>query len=678
MSNNPLIELKRVGKYKAIPFDEIEMGHFLPAIEYGLKEAGENLAKVRNNPDKPNYDNTFRAMQELSEVMDIATEVYFNLMSAESNDEFKQLAQEIAPKLSLFTSKMISDPLLFERVKSVYDKRETMGLTSQQRRVVEKQYRSFIRNGALLSEADKEKLQKMDMELSQLGPKFGQNVLGATNAWTKHITDKNAVAGIPENALKAAAFRAKQKGYDSGWLFNLQYPSVIPVLTYCRNREFRKEISNAYNSRSFRDGFDNQEILKRIACLRYERALLLGYNTHAEIVLEERMARKPEEVVSFLDRLYDASIEPAKQELQELKEFAFELDGLKDFMPWDLNYYSEKLKQKKFDFDAEELRPYFKMENVVSGVFQVAEKLYGIKFNEITDIPKYHPDVQVFEVSESSGEYIGLLYVDLFPRETKRGGAWMTTYQTQGYIWGTDKKPHVSIVTNFTSSTEDTPSLLNYNEVLTLFHEFGHSLHGLLSDVNEVSLASPNVYWDFVELPSQIMENWVEEKETLALFAHHYQTGELIPDELIEKIKKSKSFNAGTGSLRQLRLGYLDMAWHNVDACAIGDVYEYEQAATSKANLMPEVPGRNSSCSYSHIFAGGYSSGYYSYKWAEVLDADAFELFKEKGIFDQETAQSFRRNILSKGNTDEPMNLFVKFRGRQPDPDALLRRVGLK
>ncbi|MCF7911077.1 MAG: M3 family metallopeptidase [Candidatus Cloacimonetes bacterium] len=678
MSNNPLIELKRVGKYGAIPFNEITQEHFLPAIEHGLQEAEAKLETIKNNPDKANYDNTLRAMQELSEVSDIASTVYFNLMSCESDDEFKQLAQEIAPKLSLFSSKMISDPILFERVKSVYERRETIGLTSQQRRLVEKQYRGFIRNGALLSDEDKQKLQEIDVELSQLGPKFGQNVLGATNAWEKHVIDAEAVAGIPENALKAAAFRARQKGYKEGWLFNLQIPSVLPVLTYCSNRALRKDVNSAYSSRAYKDDFDNQEILKRISCLRYKRAELLGYKSHAEIVLEERMAQTPETVMSFLDRLYDASIEPAKMELAEMHAFARELDGIEKMKPWDLIYYAEKLKQLKFDYNAEELRPYFKMENVVSGIFKVAEKLYGIRFNSVDDVPRYHEDVQVFEVTEADESYIGLLYLDLFPRETKRGGAWMTTFQTQGYSYGKDRQPHVSIVTNFTPSTEDTPSLLSLDEVTTLFHEFGHSLHGLLSNVNEAALASPNVYWDFVELPSQIMENWATEKETLALFAYHYETGELIPDDLIEKVKKSKSFNAGSNSLRQIGLSLLDMAWHNGNTCDIEDVYTYEKKAIAKTSLLPPLAGRNTSCSYSHVFAGGYSSGYYSYKWAEVLEADAFQLFLEKGIFDSDTAAAFRKNVLAAGNTEEPMDLFVKFRGRKPDPDALLKRVGLK
>ena len=678
MSNNPLIDLTRVGKYQALPFDEIKMEHFLPAIEFGLKEAEANLAKIKSNPDHPNYDNTIRAMQELSEVLDTASGTYFNLMGSESNDEFKQLAQQIAPKLSLLSSKMISDPQLFERVKYVYDKREAIGLTSQQRRFVEKQYRGFVRNGAMLSDEDKAKLQKLDMELSQLGPQFGQNVLGATNAWEKYITDINELAGLPENAIKAAAFRAKQKGYKEGWLINLQFPSILPVLTYCSNRTLRKEVNSAFASRAYKGKFDNQEILKKIACLRYQRAQLLGYKNHSEIVLTQRMAKKPEAVMTFLDRLYAASIEPAKMEFAELHAFARELDGIEKLKPWDLNYYGEKLKQKKFEYDAEELRPYFKMENVVAGIFKVAGKLYGIKFNPVEDIPRYHKDVQVYEVTESDDTYIGLFYVDLFPRETKRGGAWMTTFQSQGYLYGKDRNPHASIVTNFTPSTEDTPSLLSLNEVTTLFHEFGHALHGLLSNVQEAALASPSVYWDFVELPSQIMENWVTEKETLALFAHHYETGEVIPEELVEKVKKSKSFNAGSASLRQLGLGYLDMAWHNAPACGIDDVYNYELKATAKTSLLLPIKGRNTSCSYSHVFAGGYASGYYSYKWAEVLDADAFELFLENGIFDKDTAESFRTNILAKGNTEDPMDLFIKFRGRKPDPDALLKRVGLK
>jgi len=678
MSYNPLIDLKRVGKYDAIPFDEIKFEHFMPAIELGLEQAYAKVEEIKNNTATPDFANTFTAMSELSEVLDYASTVYYNLMGSHSDDEFKKLAQEIAPMMSQFSSKMISDPVLFEKVKYVYDHRDEMELDSEQLRVVERQYKGFIRNGALLSDEEKEALQKLDMEMSQFSPQYIQNVMGATNAWEKLITDEKEVAGIPENALNAAAFLARQKGHETGWLFNLQIPSVLPVLNYCSNRAFREELSQAYGSKAFNDKFDNQGLVKKIASMRFKRAQMLGYATHADYVLENRMAQNPQNVFDFLDRLFDASIEPAKAELKEIREFAKDLDGLEDFKAWDISYYAEKLKEKKFHFNAEDLRPYFQMENVVKGAFKVAEKLYGIKFNEVNDVPKYQEDVKTYEVTEADGTYIGLLFVDLFPRVTKRGGAWMTNYQTQGFAFGKDHKPFVSIVGNLTPSTEDTPSLLNLGEVTTIFHEFGHALHGLLSNVKQAALASPNVFWDFVELPSQVMENWVTEKETLELFAHHYKTGELIPDELVEKVKKAQTFRAGSNSLRQLTLGYLDFAWHAKDPSAVEDVYEYEQAAIAKTSLMEPSPGRNTSCSFSHIFAGGYASGYYSYKWAEVLDADAFEVFKEKGLFNQEAAKSFRENILAKGNTEEPMDLFVKFRGRKPDPDALLRRVGLK
>lgn len=677
MSDNPLIGLKRIGKYQAIPFDEINIEHFMPAIELGLRQAEVKLEEIKCNLEEASFENTVKAMSELSEVFDTAPSIYYNLMSSNSDDEFKKLAQQISPMMSQFSSKMIADPVLFERVKHVYETRNESGLSAEQIRMVELQYKGFCRNGALLSDEDKEKLQKLDMELSKLSPQFMQNVLGSTNSYQLHITEAEKVKGIPENALKAAAFLAKKKGLEEGWLFNLQIPSLLPVLNYCENRETRKELSIAYNSKAFRDDFDNQELVKKISCLRYDRAQLLGYKSHAAFVLEQRMAESQEKVYEFLDGLYDASIEAAKEELEELQKFANELDGIEELKPWDMGYYSEKLKQKKFDFNTEELRPYFRMENVIDGMFKTANKLYGIKFNKLSDVPVYHEDVQVFEVTEEDGEYIGLIYIDLFPRETKRGGAWMTNYQSQGFSYGREHKPHVSIVANLTPPTEDTPSLMNLDEVTTMFHEFGHSLHGLLSNVKVSSLASPNVYWDFVELPSQIMENWVIEKETLELFAYHYETNELIPDELIEKIKKSMKYRAGSNSLRQLMLGYLDMAWHSVDPTDIEDVSAYENKAIEKTALTEIPEYRNISCSYSHIFAGGYSSGYYSYKWAEVLEADAFEKFKEDGIFNKETALSFRNNVLAKGNTAEPMDLYVNFRGRKPDPQALLRRSGL-
>jgi len=502
-------------------------------------------------------------------------------------------------------------------------------------------------------------------------------VLKATNAFELHITDEAELEGLPQNAKDAAAFTAKKKEKDGGWLFTLQIPSVMPVLKYASNRELRETISRAFRARAYKGEFDNREILKKIADLRQERAELLEYKTHAGYVLEERMAEKPKTVVDFLERIYSIAYPAAKDEVRELAKLAKELDNIDELNSWDSSYYAEKLKKIKYDFDEEELRPYFKVENAVEGLFKVAEKLYNISFAEVKNIPVYNEDVKVYELKDKDGSHLGLLYVDLFPRETKRSGAWMTNFKTQGYENGKVRRPHVAIVANLTPSTDKNPSLLELNEVKTLFHEFGHALHGLLSDCTYKTLASPNVYWDFVELPSQIMENWVMEKQALDLFARHYKTGEKLPDELIQKVKDAENFNKGMANIRQLSFGFLDMAWHAHDPRKIDDVKAFEDKVNEKTRLYPKVDGGIISCSFAHIFAGGYSSGYYSYKWAEVLEVDSFQLFKENGIFNQEIADSFRKNILARGNTAHPMELYVKFCGREPDPDAMLKRDGL-
>lgn len=510
-----------------------------------------------------------------------------------------------------------------------------------------------------------------------MSPKISQNLLKSTNAFELHITDEKDLEGLPEGAKEAAAFAAKKKGKDGGWLFNLQIPSVLPIYKYAKNRKLREKMNRAYGARAYNDDFDNREILKKIAQLRQERAELLGYKTHAQYVLEERMAETPETVQEFLERVYSVAFPAAKKEIEEIKKLAKETDALEDLQSWDSAYYSERLKKITYDYDEEELRPYFKVENVIDGLFKVARKLYNITFKELKDIPVYHTEVKVYEVDDKDGSHLGLLYMDLFPRETKRNGAWMTNFKTQGLSHGKIRRPHVGIVANLTPSTDKKPSLLELSEVQTLFHEFGHALHGLLSDCTYQTLASPNVYWDFVELPSQIMENWTLEKEALDMFAVNYKTSEKMPDELIQKVKKAQNFNKGMANIRQLSFGFLDMAWHANDPRAIEDVAEFEDKVFEKTRLLPKVDGTNQSCSFGHIFAGGYSSGYYSYKWAEVLEADSFELFKEKGIFNQDIADSFRKNILAKGNTAHPMELYMKFRGREPDPDAMLKRDGL-
>ena len=661
--------------FDTIPFDKLKVEHFMPAIEQGLKIARENIKTIKDKPASPDFDNTILALQTSGELLDEVTTVYFNLYSAESNDEFKALAQKISPMLAEFQSQVLTDSELFKKVEKVY--KEQKDLNTEQKRLVEHYYKQFVRNGANLSPEKKKKLEEIDKELSTLSPQFSQNLLKSINAFELHITDEKDLEGLPEGAKEAAAFAAKKKGKEEGWLFNLQIPSVLPIYKYAKNRKLREKMNRAYGARAYKDDFDNREILKKIAQLRHERAELLGYKTHAQYVLEERMAETPETVQEFLERVYSVAFPAAKKEIEEIQKLAKDTDALEDFQTWDSAYYSEKLKKIRYNYDEEELRPYFKVENVIDGLFKVAAKLYNITFKELKDIPVYHNEVKVFELDDKDGSHLGLLYMDLFPRETKRNGAWMTNFKTQGMAHGKIRRPHVGIVANLTPSTDKKPSLLELSEVQTLFHEFGHALHGLLSDCTYQTLASPNVYWDFVELPSQIMENWTLEKEALDMFAINYKTGEKMPDDLIKKVKKAQNFNKGMANIRQISLGFLDMAWHAQDPRTIEDIAAFEDEIFEKTRLLPKVDGTNQSCSFGHIFAGGYSSGYYSYKWAEVLEADSFELFKEKGIFNQEIADSFRKNILAKGNTAHPMELYVKFRGREPDPDAMLKRDGL-
>lgn len=664
-------------KYNAVPFNEIKFEHFMPAIEKALETARENIKLIKVSNEKPNFNNTILALEKASEDLNDPVGVYYNLLSAESDNEFKTLAEKISPMMSLFSSEIMMDEVIFAKVKEVHDNMANENLSSEEKRLLDKTYRGFVRNGALLDNDKKKELLEIDKQLSVLSPQFSKNVLNATNAFSYHTVNKEEIEGLPENDVKAAEFRAKQKSFEEGWLFNLQAPSITPVLSYAKNRELRKKIYMASSTRSFNDQFDNQELVLKEVKLRYQRANILGYNTHSHYILEQRMAENPETVNEFLERIYTIAMPAAQKEINELKDFAKKIDGLDDLMPWDVSYYSEKLKKEKFGFDAEELKPYFKAENCIQGLFKVAEKLYGLKFVKNTEIPVYHNEVEVFEVFEENNDFVGLIYIDLFPRETKRGGAWMTSYKTQGLQKGKIERPHVGIVGNLTPSSADTPSLLSLYEVETLFHEFGHALHGLLSDCTYTELASPNVYWDFVELPSQIMENWVLEDETLALFAHHYQTNESIPHSLIEKVKSAKNFNKGMANIRQLTYGILDMAWHDRNPENISSVKDFENEVLERLRLLPKVEGVCNSTTFSHIFAGGYSSGYYSYKWAEVLEADAFEKFLEEGIFNKDTAKSFRENILARGNTAHPMELYMNFRGRKPDPDAMLRRDGL-
>ena len=680
-SANPLLKPSPL-PHGAYAFDQIKKEHYKPALEVAIQEAKAKLKAIGENKTAPDFENTILALETCSEGVGRVSSVFFNLLSADSDDQLQAMAREISPQLADFSSDVLLNPELFKRVKAVWENREKLGLKGEEFRLTEKSYKEFARNGGLLDEKLKEQLRAIDQEQSKLSPEYSDNVLKATNEFQLWLTNKADLDGLPESAVEAAAEDAKAAGGDvkvaGQWLITLQAPSFLPFMTYSNKRELREKLWRAYGSRAFRDAHNNEPVAKRIATLRHERAKLLGYKTHADFVLEERMAETPEKVVTFLETMLTKVKSAAERDVAAVRALKKELSDTDDLMPWDYAYYSEKLKMRLHQLDEEQLRPYFKLENVIGGVFEHARRLYGLKFREVNNIPVYHADVKTFEVSdEETGRFIGLFYADFFPRASKRGGAWMTSFREQGLQGGSIQRPHISIVCNFTKPTDKKPSLLTLDEVQTFFHEFGHSLHGLLSDCKYVSISGTNVFWDFVELPSQIMENWVLEKEALDLFAVHYQTGEKIPKELTEKIRAAARFQAGWGAMRQIQFALLDMAWHSQDPSSIGDIDVFEKKVTDRTRLLPKVEGVNSSVSFSHIFAGGYSAGYYSYKWAEVLDADAFEFFKEKGLFDRDVAKSFRENILSKGGTEHPMELYKKFRGREPDPDALLRRDGL-
>ena len=676
-NTNPLLQ-KFVGFDACVPFDQIKLEHFKPALLESIEVARKNIEAIKNNPAEPNFENVLVALETCSERMGLVGLIFHNLETSNGSDEMMKLAPEMYQLSAAFGSDVSLDLDLFKKIKAVYDKRDSLNLNTEQKSLLDKTYKSFVRNGALLDQATKEKIRAIDQELAGLAPKFGENVLKATNAFELVIENKTDLEGLPESAIEAASMSAEKKGFKGKWLFNLQHPSYVPFLTYAKNRALREKMSKAFAAKAFKDEFDNQENIKKIVSLKFERANLLGFKNHAEFVLQERMARDSQTVTQFLTRLTEAGKPAGLRDLQEVKEYAKAQDGITDIQPWDFAYYSEKLKEEKYAFNEEDLRPYFKLENVVAGVFEHAKKLYGINFKENSTIPVYHPEVKVYEIYENgTNKYMGLFYTDFFPRETKKSGAWMTTFREQGLHDGQVKRPHVTIVCNFTKPTATKPSLLTYDEVRTLFHEFGHALHGILADGTYPSVTGTSVYWDFVELPSQIMENWVGEKEGLDVFAKHYETGAPIPAELVEKLKRAQKFQTGWMMMRQLQFATLDMNWYSTDPKTITDVDAFETQATQSTRLMPKTPGTNNSCSFSHIFAGGYSAGYYSYKWAEVLDADAFEYFLEKGIFNAEVAKKFKENILSKGGSEHPMELYKKFRGREPDPNALLRRDGL-
>ncbi len=674
---NPLLQKSKY-KHEATTFDLIQKEHFIPAIQEAIVQAKAKIELIKSSEALPNFENTILALESAPQDLNYIAGVFFNLLGAESDEAIQAMAKDISPLLSDFSSDLTLDPQLFSKIQSVYKQREKLGLKGEELTLVEKTYKDFARNGSLLDETKKQRMRELDQQLAQAGLEYSDRVLRSTNEFELLITNQTELAGLPESALDSFAQAAKNAG-KSGWLLNLQAPSYMPILTYSSNRALREKMWRAFNSRATSGENDNKSLCLKIVRLKDERARLLGFQDFAAFTLEERMAQSAEQVMSFLNRLVDKSLPAAKRDLELVKEFQKTLPSEKyEFMPWDYGYISEKLKLAKYDFDEEQLRPYFQLDKVIAGAFEHARRLYGLVFKLIEDVPVYHPDVKCFEViNEKTKEFVGLLYADFFPRKGKRSGAWMTSYKDQGLINGKISRPHISIVCNFIPPTENKPSLLSMDEVRTLFHEFGHSLHGLLSNCKYTSLSGTNVFWDFVELPSQIMENWVLEKEALDLFASHYQTGEKIPIELTDKIKATTRFQAGYSSLRQLQFGLLDMAWHSTPIDQIKDVDSFERKELSRTQLLPFIEGTTRSTNFSHIFSGGYAAGYYSYKWAEVLDADAFELFKERGLFNQEVAESFRVNILSRGGSEHPMILYKKFRGREPDPDALLRRDGL-
>ena len=669
---NPLLN-----DFNTAPFSKISNSDYKPAIEKAIEIAKVEIDEIIKNSEKPSFENTTVALDFSGEKLNRITSIFFNLNSAETNDEIQKIAQEVSPILSAFGNDITLNENLFKKVKSVFDLKTSLNLSSEQTMLLDKQYKSFARNGANLNEIDKTQLREIDAKLSKLSLKFGENVLAETNAFEMHLTNEDDVAGLPESVKEAAKEIAKSKDKE-GYIFTLDHPSYVPFLTYADNRELRKKLAIAAGKKAFQNNeFNNEKVVLEIVNLRHQRANLLSYKTHAHFVLEERMAETPEKVIEFSNNLLEKAKPAALKEFKDLENYAKKLDGIDQLQKWDGGYYSEKLKKELFDLDQEILKPYFKLKNVIDGVFTIANRLYDLNFEEITTIDKYHEDVKTYNVTDTNGKFVAIFYADFHPRKGKRNGAWMTSYKSQQVKNEINERPHISIVCNFTKPTETKPSLLTFNEVTTLFHAFGHALHGMLADTTYNSLSGTSVSWDFVELPSQILENWCFEKEALELFAKHYETGETIPMKYVEKIKESASFHEGMQTLRQLSFGLLDMQWHGQNPTKITSVKEFENNAFSDTKLYPDVAENCMSTAFSHIFQGGYSAGYYSYKWAEVLDADAFEYFLEEGIFNKEVATKFKENILSKGGTVKPMELYKRFRGKEPKPDALLKRAGL-
>ena len=664
--------------FNAPNFDNINEADYLDHVKAAIDIARARVDDIRNATDTPTFANTITALEHADRELDSVLSVFYTLLNAESTDAMQAMAQEIGPITSEFSNDIGLDPKIFARIDDLWDRRNDLGLSDDEMVVLEKSWIGFVRNGAKLNDNDKETLRDIDAQLSKLSPKFSDNTRQSVNAFEVIITDEAELSGLPEDAKTAARDIAVSKGHDDAWAFTLDFPSYIPVMTYADNRDLREKIWRGFSARGFGGDFDNQDVLQQIVSLRIQRAQLLGHDTHADYVLERRMAENFDNVDRFLNTIEDTARPSAIKDLDMIKSYAQNNGFEGDLKPWDVTYWSEKLKKAEYDFDEEELRPYFSLNNVLDGAFQHAEKLFGVTCTPVTGIPVYHPDVTTYEVKDTDGTLRGLLYADFHPRAGKRQGAWQMGMRDRAINHNGDVElPLVHIVMNFTKPTADKPALLTFNEVETLFHEFGHGLHSLLTDIDHGSISGTSVYWDFVELPSQVMENWLTYPETLNMFARHYETDELIPSSLIEKLKNSQNFMKGWFYLRQAMLARLDMAWHTLNSAdGIDDVVAFEREAVEEHTLLP-YEGGNTSCSFGHLFAGGYSAGYYSYMWAEVLDADAFEAFIENGLYDEQTGQKLRHEIFAKGGSKPPLELYRNFRGRDADPNALLRRAGL-
>ena len=669
---NPLLKPFET-PHQSIPFSSIRPEHFIPALEENIKNALEAIDAIVQQTPAPTFENTIEALENVGELLGRNSSILFNLNSAETTETLQSITQQASPLLTKFQNDVRLNQALFERIKTIYENQKQEKLSVEQQTLLEKEYKGFARNGALLGEEEKNRLREIDTEKAQLGLTFGENVLADTQAFELHITEEKELEGLPEQVKEMAAETAQSKD-KTGWIFTLDYPSYVPIMTYAENRALRKKMSLAFGRRGFQTNDNNNTaIILRLIELRKKRAELLGYDSHAAFVLEERMATSEENVKNFLEDLYKKAYPPAAKEWKAMEDFAADQLGLSTMEKWDTAYVSEKLKQAQLELDEQQLKPYFPLEKVRAGVFEIAGKLYGLRFEKNESLEGYHPEVEVYEVYNRKGDFYALLYTDFFPRPGKRNGAWMTSFRGQKK----DQRPHISVVCNFSKPTASTPSLLSFQEVTTLFHEFGHALHGILANTTYGGLSGTSVFWDFVELPSQIMENWCYEKEALSLFAKHYKDQSLIPMELVQKIKDQATFLEGMATLRQLSFGLLDMAWHSSNPDEIKDVVAFENEAFKGTDLYPSVAESCMSTAFSHIFQGGYAAGYYSYKWAEVLDADAFEKFKEAGIFNSKVATDFKEFILSKGGSEDPMVLYKKFRGSEPKPEALLKRAGL-